>query len=211
MARVARDPTRAEQRGPGARARLRGGTTWLLLSTLGLAPGGGCRHAAAPAAPAAPVAPVAPAAALTAPRVEFEYRDLRGEPITSATTRGRALCVLFVTTYDLASQVQARRVDEVVGAYGRRAGGLLVVLEEGQYAPLAAAYRDTLALALPVAMADPATLAGDGPFGRIDRVPTLVVLDAEGRETSRRAGVLTRGEVEAAVLAALGEPRAAEP
>ena len=208
---MASAPTRADQGRAGARSRPRVGAIWLLLSTVGPSLCAGCGRVAAPVTPATPAAPAAPAAALTSPRVEFEYRDLRGEPVTSATTRGRALCVLFVTTYDLASQVQARRVDEVVGAYGRRAGGLLVVLEEGQYAPLAAAYRDALTLALPVAMADPATLAGKGPFGRIDRVPTLVVLDAEGRETSRRAGVLTRSDVEAALLAALGEPSTAEP
>jgi len=160
----------------------------------------GCRR------PAEPVAPSAAVVASAARRVDFELQDLGGEPITSATTRGRVLCVLFVTTYDLASQVEARRVDEVVVAYAERASGLLVVLEEGQYAPLAAAFRDALAIASPVAMADPATLVGEGPFGRIERVPTLVVLDAEGRETSRRAGVLTRTDVEAALRDALGEP-----
>jgi hypothetical protein len=88
----------------------------------------------------------------------------------------------------------------VVAAYGKRATGAFVVLEAEDYAPLAATFGDALALTLPVAMADRATLAGEGPFGRIDRIPLLVVLAADGREASRHAGVLTRTEIETALL-----------
>ncbi len=199
------EPRRAHARPRGGAGRSCGAAVGVSFAVMSLLIAAGCHPSAEPVAPSGPVA--VPAAA----RVEFELRELGGEPVTSATTRGRALCVLFVTTYDLASQVEARRVDEVVVAYERRVSGLFVVLEEGQYAPLAAGFRDALALASPVAMADPATLAGEGPFGRIDRVPTLVVLDAEGRETSRRAGVLTRSDVEAALLSALGPPSARTP
>jgi predicted TIM-barrel enzyme len=46
-------------------------------------------------------------------------------------------------------------------------------------------------------MADFETHEGRGPFGDIRNVPTLVILDGEGRETFRRQGPLTAAEIEA--------------
>ncbi|MBN2193172.1 MAG: hypothetical protein JW751_10185 [Polyangiaceae bacterium] len=135
----------------------------------------------------------------------FEFRDVNGHLVSSASTRGRVLCVLFVTTYDLASQVQARRLDQVVAAYAARASGMLVVLEMPSYAPFAATFGDSLGIALPIVMADPETLAGRGPFGKIERVPTLVVFDGGGREKGRRSGLLTRQEIATELLRAIGE------
>ena len=106
------------------------------------------------------------------------------------------MAVLFVTTYDLASQVLAQRLEDVLGAHVPRANGLLVVLEASQYAQLAAAFRDSLGLTLPVAMADADTIEGKSSFGPVPRIPTLVVLDGEGREVWRHAGVVSHGDIE---------------
>jgi hypothetical protein len=76
------------------------------------------------------------------------------------------------------------------------------VLETAEYATLADAFRESLELAYPVAMADAATLAGDGPFGEIGSIPTTVVLDRGGREVWRKAGVAEAREIEAALAAA---------
>ena len=46
-----------------------------------------------------------------------------------------------------------------------------------------------LDLPYPVAMADPATLAGMGPFRGLHHVPSVVILDREGREAYRRLGL----------------------
>jgi hypothetical protein len=78
-------------------------------------------------------------------------------------------------------------------------------VEAPKYATLAAAWRGSLALSYPVAMADTLTLSGGGPFGAVSQVPTLVVLDRSGREVWRRSGVVETREIAAAL--ALGSRR----
>ena len=135
--------------------------------------------------------------------VAFSYETLDGRRIDSAQHRGSVAAVLFVTTYDLASQVEAQRLDEVLAVHPDMKG-LLVVLEEAEYATLAVAFRDSLRLSLPVAMADEGTLEGRSSFGAIERVPTLVVLDPAGREAARRPGLLSHQEIEKALATASG-------
>jgi hypothetical protein len=138
----------------------------------------------------------------TGQEISFAFETLEGKPIDSASTRARVTAVLFVATYDLASQVEAQRLQDVLRVHTPRANGLLVVLEAPKYAGLAAAFRDSLGLTLPTAMADPPTLDGIGPFGPIPRIPTLVILDRAGRETWRRAGVVTHRDIEKALATA---------
>jgi hypothetical protein len=139
------------------------------------------------------------------PPVDFAFETLEGKSIDSAATRGRAMAVLFVATYDLASQVMAQRLEAVLRVPSPRANGLLVVLEAPQYAQLAAAFRDSLGLTLPVAMADADTIAGRSFFGPVPRIPTLIVLDREGRELWRRPGVATHGDIEKSLATATGQ------
>lgn len=141
--------------------------------------------------------------------IEFAYGTTDGRELSSATTRGRATAILFVTTYDLASQLVAQRLESVIHSHVPRANAGAVVLEAPKYAELAAAYRSTLALSYPVAMADSLTLTGGGPFGAIEQVPTLVVLDRSGREVWRRAGVPDTRDIERAL--ALGSRRGSAP
>jgi hypothetical protein len=113
--------------------------------------------------------------------------------------------LLFVTTFDLPSQIMARRLDEVVRRHRPRANAGAIVLEAPDHAMLADVFRSTLGLAYPVALATTPGVQHDGPFGTIDRVPTLVVLDRYGRETLRRFGNMTEQELEEALRSA--EPR----
>ncbi|HEX6277692.1 MAG TPA: hypothetical protein VFZ53_31840 [Polyangiaceae bacterium] len=128
----------------------------------------------------------------------------QGEEFGSATTRGRVTALLFVTTYDLPSQIMAKRLDVVVRRHRPRANAGAVVLEEPDHAPLADVFRTTLELGYPVAMTT--ELDGrQGAFGVIDAVPTLVVLDARGREIVRRIGNLGEDEIEEALRSAEGK------
>lgn len=155
-----------------------------------------------------------PAAPATAPEpvrapAEFDWGTTEGGELSSATTRGRATALLFVTTYDLASQLVAQRLESVLHAHVPRANGGAVVLEAPRYAELAEAFRSTLGLSYPVAMADSLTLSGGGPFGPIEQVPLLIVLDRSGREVWRKAGVPDAREIESAL--ALGSKRGFAP
>jgi hypothetical protein len=47
-----------------------------------------------------------------------------------------------------------------------------------------------------VALADAATIAGEGPFSGLHHVPSVVILDAEGREAFRHVGLITQEALE---------------
>ena len=132
----------------------------------------------------------------------FAYVSTQGDTFDSRSTRGRATAVVFVTTYDLASQVEAKRLEEVVYYQRPPVYAGAVVLETEEYAVLADAFRTSLGLSYPVCLADDATRSGRGPFGKVDRIPTLVVLDRSGVEIWRREGLVTRGEMQKALARA---------
>lgn len=117
----------------------------------------------------------------------------------SASTRGRATVIVFVTTYDVASQLATRLLGDVIRGFKPRANALAVVFEDPQYEALLPAYRETLSLPYPLAMADVATRAGQSAFGNVNVIPTFVVLDRQGRQTWRRDGPATRRELEDAL------------
>jgi len=165
-----------------------------VLSWLGLL--GACG-----AAPANPEAPSADLSASDEP-VVFSFPGAGDSEVNSATTRGRVTALVFVTTYDIASQIVLRRVADAIARFTPRANAAAVVLEPPLYVDLLPAYRESLSLPYPVVMADFATQQGQGQFGGIQRVPTLVVLDREGREVSRSQGSLTPQEIEGALTRA---------
>ncbi len=147
------------------------------------------------------------APASTGPRsgarpTSFAFVSTQGDTFSSRTTEGRATAVLFVTTYDLASQVEAKRLEEVVYYQRPPANAGAVVLESEEYAVLVDAFRTSLGLSYPVCLADEATRSGEGPFGKVDKIPTLVVLDRSGVEIWRREGLASRGEIQKALARA---------
>lgn len=110
--------------------------------------------------------------------------------------------LLFVTTFDLPSQIAARELDDVIRRHRPRANAGAIALEAPDHAPLVDVFRKTLALGYPVALTMTPGVQHDGPFGIIDRVPTLIVLDARGREVTRRSGNMTAVEIEEALRSA---------
>lgn len=131
--------------------------------------------------------------------VTFGFPPTGDDAVNSETTRGRATILVFITTFDLVSQLLVRRVGEVIVRFRPRANAAAVVLEAPQYAELLSAYRESLSLPFPVVMADFATQQGRGHFGGITQVPTTVVLDRAGAEIWRHQGPLEVAEIEAAL------------
>jgi hypothetical protein len=109
---------------------------------------------------------------------------------------------LFVTTFDLGSQVAARQLDELATTHSPRLNVLAVALEPPSAAPLVETFKTSLGLRYPLVMADPFTLQGEGPFGGVHAVPALFVLDRLGRVAWRRSGVWSRRELDTALRAA---------
>ncbi len=143
------------------------------------------------------------------PFVAWTFAGTDGSAVTANDMLGRVTIVLFLSTYDPASQIAAARFDHCIHTLPRRTNAIAVAMEPPDYAVLVSTFRDSLRLTYPVLMPDPATLLGQGPFGKIDVVPTWVVLDPYGREVWRGIGVRALGELGDTVsgLADSGEAR----
>jgi hypothetical protein len=132
-------------------------------------------------------------------RRDFDYIAIDGRHLSSTTTRGRPTVLLFITTFDLGSQVAVRRVAEVAHDHVPRINAGAVVLEPPRNVPLVEAFVASTETDFPVALADPATLEARGAFGEVRVVPTTVVLDASGVEVWRKEGAPAIAEIEAAL------------
>ncbi len=124
--------------------------------------------------------------------VQFTFGTLTGDEVSSDTTRGRTTALLFVTTYDLASQAQTQLLREVLSGHKPVANAAIVMMEAPRAAELARVWADSLGLTWPIAMATPSLMAGDSQLGRINGVPTLIVLDRRGRIIAKNEGALSR-------------------
>jgi hypothetical protein len=135
--------------------------------------------------------PLAPAPDLGQP-VQFTFGTLSGGEVSSDTTRGRTTALLFVTTYDLPSQAEAQLLREVLATHKPVANAAIVMMEPPRSAALAQVWADAIGLKWPIAMASPTLMSGDSELGRINGVPTLIVLDRRGRVVARSEGALNR-------------------
>jgi cytochrome oxidase Cu insertion factor (SCO1/SenC/PrrC family) len=124
------------------------------------------------------------------PKVHFEYTALDGTPLSTSALAGRISVIGFATTYDPASQAQARFLTVLLRRHTPRLNVALLVLEPPENQILVETFAQSLRLPYPVALADAATIAGQGPFTGLHHVPSVVILDAEGREAYRYLGLL---------------------
>lgn len=141
------------------------------------------------------------ALAATGDTVRFAYETLEGKPLTSESLRGRITVIAFLTTYDFPSQAEARFLSSITRRHTPRVNALALILEAPENRPLAEAFTATLGLPYPVALADEATIAGEGAFPGLHNVPSIVILDREGREAYRHIGLLEESPLDAAIRA----------
>lgn len=127
--------------------------------------------------------------------VQFTLGTLEGQEVSSDTTRGRTTALLFVTTYDLPSQAEAQLLRDVVATHRPLANALIVMMEAPRAAELAQVWAASIGVKLPIAMASPTIMSGDSELGRINGVPTLVVLDRSGRLVEKLEGAVTREQM----------------
>jgi len=125
----------------------------------------------------------------------YELGTTDGEELSAQSMHGRVTVLVFVTTFDLASQVAAKRLNQVLHSHRPRINAGAVVLEAAKYAPLAQVFRSALDLSYPVAIADLSTLQQSSTFGEVRSVPTVLVLDRDGREVLRKSGAFSVDEL----------------
>lgn len=160
----------------------------LALLTLAAACGGSHAPEGEPPAIGASTAPVSPVA-------HFEFDSLDERPVTSAALLGKPAVLAFVTTWDLNSQAQ---IDFLVPMAKRDEGAVtyvMVALQARSDRELIEVYRTKLGVTFPVALADKVTISGGGPFGDVANVPTVVVLDRQGRLVWKKAGLTKSQEI----------------
>ena len=126
----------------------------------------------------------------------YVFGTTEGEEVSAESMRGRVTALVFVTTFDLASQVAAKQLNQALHKHRPRINAAAVVLEAAKYAPLADVFRTSLQLSYPVAIADIPTLLQNSTLGEVRSVPTLIVFDAHGREVLRQYGAFSNEELE---------------
>lgn len=169
------------------------GAALLAVATLTLACSG------APAAESRPTAAAPDAVVPDAPPIAFAWKDLHNKPLTTESVRGRVTVICFIATYDVTSQAQVRFLQRLHKEHSPRLNVALVVLEQPENRPMIEAYAEALELPFPVAIADPATIRGEGPFQGLHHVPSVSILDREGRERFRHIGLIEWTPLEEAV------------
>lgn len=128
--------------------------------------------------------------------LQFAFGVLDGTVFTAENTRGRVTAILLVTTFDLASQVAAKRLGDTRRQHKPRINAACIALEAADNSVLVQTFRDTLRLDYPVGLADVVELRASSAFASVDRVPTLYILDRNGREHSRHSGLFEAEELD---------------
>jgi len=134
--------------------------------------------------------------------LQFAFGTTDGQEVTSENTRGRVTVLVFVTTFDLSSQIVAKHLNQVFQAHHPQIHAAAIALEAANDAPLVDVFKSTLALDYPVALADMPELEHQPTLGAIAAVPTAIVLNGEGREIVRKSGVFTVRDLESWVARA---------
>lgn len=144
-------------------------------------------------------------AVATGSPITFAYTTLDGQTLSTSTVAGRYTVLAFITTYDHFSHAQARFLSTVVNKHVPRINAGLIVLEPPQNKILVEAFVKVIAPPYPVAMADDATIRGEGPFQDMHEVPSILILDQLGREVWRHKGLATNDAIDAALNGLHGE------
>jgi hypothetical protein len=126
----------------------------------------------------------------------YVFGTTDGQELSAESMRGRVTALVFVATFDLASQVAAKQLNQALHKHTPRINAGAVVVEAAKYAPLADVFKSSLELSYPVAIADLQTLERNSTLGEVRSVPTLIIFDAHGREVLRQYGAFSSDELE---------------
>jgi hypothetical protein len=127
--------------------------------------------------------------------VSFAFDSLDERPVTSEAMRGKPTVIAFITTGDIVGQAQVSYLVHMAKNDGDRVNYVVVALHPRKELILVDSYRRTLGVEFPVALGDPASTNATGPFGEIPAVPTIVILDRDGRIVWKHTGLAKNEEL----------------
>jgi hypothetical protein len=154
--------------------------------------GGGC----GPKPAAAPVGVSdKPGATFPDRPASYVFDSLDERAVSSAAHRGKPTILAFVTTGDIVGQAQVDYLVAMAKNDGAKVNYALVAIHPRKEIVLVEAYLSALKVEFPVALADASALTAAGPFGEISAVPTLVILDREGKIVWKHTGLAKSDEV----------------
>jgi thiol-disulfide isomerase/thioredoxin len=143
------------------------------------------------------VAPIGTSAPLSLGPPTFSFDSLDARPVTSDAMRGKTSVLVFITTWDVASQAEVTFLVKMAEHDGGSVNYAIVALQEPEARELVEQYARVMKVTFPVAMGDTAMLTTAGPLGDVGKVPTVVILDDTGRVVYRSSGVINSGELRA--------------
>lgn len=133
-----------------------------------------------------------PSPAATAARFAFDSLDDR--PVSSDAMKGKVAVIVFVTTYDWASQAEIDFIVPIAKRGDPRVTFAMVALQGRGDRELVESYRDALGVTFPSALADVASASAAG-LGEVRSVPTTIILDAEGKLAFHKEGLVKGDEL----------------
>lgn len=125
----------------------------------------------------------------------YAFDSLDARPVSAGAMRGKPAVITFVTTGDINSQAQVSFLVHMAKNDGDKVSYAVVALHPRKEAVLVEAYKSTLGVEFPVALADPGVTSASGPFGEIPAVPTTVILDRFGRIAWKHTGLAKHEEL----------------
>ncbi|OJY28105.1 MAG: hypothetical protein BGO98_21355 [Myxococcales bacterium 68-20] len=125
----------------------------------------------------------------------YAFDPLDERPVSSEAHRGKPTIIAFVTTGDIIGQAQVSYLVHMAKNDGDRINYALVALHPRKEIVLVDTYRATLGVEFPVALGDHSATNAAGPFGEIPAVPTIVILDHEGRIVWKHTGLAKNDEI----------------
>jgi hypothetical protein len=136
-----------------------------------------------------------PGAAFPDRPVTYAFDTLDERPVSSTAHRGKPTVLAFVTTGDIVGQAQVDYLVAMAKNDGAKVNYALVALHPRKEIMLVEAYMSALKVEFPVALGDASVMAPQGPFGEISAVPTIVVLDREGKIAWKHTGLAKSDEL----------------
>jgi hypothetical protein len=135
--------------------------------------------------------------------IELQLADPSGQPLSLARFAGRPLLIFLFSTSDTGSQLALTHLEHWLSR--SHSVDVLGIALQPDAKLFLTPYRDALSVSFPLSY-DPhdVMLRGRSDLGRVEAVPALIVLDAQGGERDRRYGVLDEAELQSFVTAALG-------
>jgi hypothetical protein len=128
---------------------------------------------------------------------QYAFDSLDERLVSSEVHRGKPTVIAFITTGDINGQAQVSYLIHMAKNDGDKVNYAVVALHPRKEVVLVDTYRKTLDIQFPVALGDSSATGTGGPFGAIPAVPTVVVLDAEGRIAWKHTGLAKHEEIRA--------------